>query len=384
MATADQTVVELTRQLVRINTVNPPGNEAAAVDHLARYLSQEGLSPETQEIAPGRTNLICRLRGAAPEGHLILSGHIDVVHQGEATWEQPPFAAERVGDRLIGRGVADMKGGVAAMATALVELSRSGFRPRADLVLAVSAGEEVDTAGARMMAREDVLKGGRMIVIGEPTGLDVYVAEKGVLWLRVACRGRTSHGSMPDLGVNAVSFAAALIEELERYPFPFSESPILGKPTLSINRIEGGVKTNVVPDLCTLEIDLRLVPGQEPDEVIRKLEQVVERLRDRRAQLVQTEIEVLQSMPPVETDQADPLVEAVMAAAAEVRGVEPAVDGVPYGTDAAVLAPALRASMVIFGPGKPQQAHQPNEYVDVVELEQASRTYALIARRLLD
>lgn len=308
---------------------------------------------------------------------------MDVVHPGETPWESSPFEATLTEGHIVGRGAADMKGGVAAMAVATVSLVRQGFTPRADLILAVSAGEEVDTAGARLMAASGVLEGAAGIVVGEPTGLDVFRAEKGVLWLKVTAHGRTAHGSMPQLGVNAVSYAVHLARLLEEGPFDFQPSPVLGDPTISINVIEGGVKSNVVPDRCSLVVDLRLVPGQSREAVLKRLEGLMREVALEAGLPVRTEVEILQDMPPVETSLHDPLLEATIGAATRVRGTEPELKGVSYGTDAAVLCPALDASMVIFGPGSPEQAHQPNEYVDVDDLDKAVEAYMLIAREIL-
>ncbi|HEV3312107.1 MAG TPA: M20/M25/M40 family metallo-hydrolase, partial [Chloroflexota bacterium] len=251
----------------------------------------------------------------------------------------------------------------------------------ADLILAVTAGEEVDMAGARLMAAGEVLAGTASLVIGEPTGLAVYRAEKGVFWVRVTAHGRTAHGSMPQLGVNAISFMARLIPRLEAYPFAFVESEILGKPTLSVNTIAGGVKTNVVADRCAIEIDMRLVPGQTPDDVLQLLQAIIDEVAA--DPQVRTTVEILQDVPPVETPASDRLVEVALEAARNAGSAAPDAGGVSFGTDGAILALALGASMVIFGPGGLDQLHQPNEYVEIAQLHLAVEAYKQIARRML-
>jgi succinyl-diaminopimelate desuccinylase len=376
-------VVALTQRLVRVNTVNPPGNEEAAMRVVGAYLEAAGIQPEYQELEPGRANLIARLPGSAGSGHLVLSGHMDVVHQGQGVWDHEPFDADLVDGRLVGRGTADMKGGVAAMAVALAGLSREGFRGSGDLILAVSAGEEVDTAGARLMARTNALADAAYLVVGEPTGLDVFIAERGVLWLRVSAHGRTAHGSMPHLGVNAISYIARVIPRLEANPFAFEAHPILGEPTVSVNGISGGVKVNVIPDYCEIAVDMRTVPGQSHDALIGDVRRLLDDAADEMGNAVRTNVEVLQNMPPVETSPEDRLVRVIVDAGAAARGASPTIGGVSYGTDGAVLAPALNCPLVIFGPGQPGQAHQPNEFIDVSELHQAVRAYSTLARTLL-
>jgi succinyl-diaminopimelate desuccinylase len=365
---------------VRFDTVNPPGNEEPAIRRLGEFLEQAGIVVEYQRLSENRLNLVARIRGSR-SGHLVLCGHIDVVHPGAGSWEVEPFGGVITDGRLIGRGSADMKGGVAAMAQAMADLAGEHFQPKADLILAVTAGEEVDMAGAKLLSSTDLLSGASRIVIGEPTSLDVFRAEKGVFWTRVTAHGRTAHGSMPNLGVNAISFMARLIIRLEEYPFAFEPSDVLGNPTISVNVIDGGVKTNVVPDRCRAEIDMRLVPGQSRADVLGRLKALMEEIR---AEIpVRTEVDILQDVPAVETPADDELVQATASIVNEVSGKKPTIGGVSYGTDGAIIAPSLGASMVIVGPGAPEQAHQPNEYVKIEELESAVEIYKGLARRLL-
>jgi len=373
-------VTRLAQDLIRFNTVNPPGNEEPALRHLAAYLEANGVSSEFQQLAPNRGNLIARLPGSRP-GHVVLCGHVDVVHPGASPWEHDPFRADIVDGRLIGRGATDMKGGVAAMTQAVVELASDGFTPGADLILTITCGEEVDMAGAKLLDASRALEGAKFVVIGEPTGLDVFRAEKGVLWPRITAFGRTAHGAMPHLGVNAISFISRLIARLEAYPFPFEPNDLLGQPTLSVNVIEGGVKTNVVADRCTVDVDMRLVPGQDKDEILSAIESIMSELK--RDIPVRTEIEITQFAAPVQTAEDSVLVSAAIEAVRAGCGREPAVGGVSYATDGAQIAPSLGADMIICGPGGVDQLHQPNEWVAINQLEEAVEVYKSIAVKLL-
>jgi succinyl-diaminopimelate desuccinylase len=375
-------VVELTRDLIRFPSVNPPGDEEEIAQFLGRRMSELGLEVQLQPLVYRRANVIGRLPGSG-SGHLVLTGHLDVVPTGEQPWSHDPFAADLVDGRIYGRGSADMKSGVAAMVGAAAALASSGFRPSADLIIAATAGEEAGLFGARGMAAQRSLEGSSYLVVGEPTGLDVYIGEKGIVWLDVVAYGRTGHGSMPWLGVNAVSFMARLIPRLEEYPFPYEESGLLGKPTLSVNVIRGGNKTNVIPDACRITIDMRTVPSQRNDELIGAVRDLAESVAREMNSELRVEIEVDQNEGPVETPEGHPLVDATVSVVSEVRGETPRVSGVTYGTDAAVLGPAFDLPMVICGPGEPGMAHQPDENVSVEQIVQAAQIYADLAERLL-
>jgi succinyl-diaminopimelate desuccinylase len=276
-----------------------------------------------------------------------------------------------------------MKGGVASILTAMIALKRSHFRPAGDIVLAATAGEEAGLYGARAMVARGSLTGAGYLVVAEPSDLDIFVAEKGVLWLDVHYYGRTAHGSMPWLGVNAISAMARLIPRLEEYPFPYEESPSLGKPTLSVNIIGGGNKTNVVPDHCHIVLDMRTVPSQDHASLIEDVRRTAEDVARETSAEMQVNIQVDQNDGPVETDPEEPLVAALAESVGAVTGRSPRIGGVTYATDAAVLGPGFQIPMVVCGPGAPGMAHQPDEYVEIAQLAQAADIYTDLARRLL-
>src|SRR5579884_185790 len=292
-------VIDLTRDLIQLRSVNPPGDEQPVAELLAGVMESYGLEVEVQVLAENRANVIGRLRGTGT-GHLVLTGHLDVVPPGEQAWRHDPFGGEEEDGRLFGRGSADMKGGVAAMVTAAGLLARDGFKPKADLIVATTAGEEAGMLGAKAMVERASLAGSAYLVVGEPTDLDVFIAEKGVLWVRVKAFGRTAHGSMPHLGANAISVLARLIPPLEEYPFTFDEHPLLGSPTFGANVIRGGNKTNVVPDYAEVELDLRTVPGQDHEDMIAKIRSMAEEAAAEVPGEIRIEVEAFNDKGPVE------------------------------------------------------------------------------------
>ncbi len=268
----EDAIVSLTRGLVHCDTSNPPGNEEAAAHFLGDHLAHKGIAVEYLQVEPDRAILLARLPGFERTGSVVLSGHLDVVPAQEPGWTYDPFTATQVGDRLIGRGTADMKGGLAAMAVAMIALQRSGFRPRADLVFVASVGEERGMVGARHLAASGVLQDCAFLVVGEPTGLDVCPAQRGILVFRLTVHGRTAHSSMPELGVSAVSYLARAITALETHQFAYQENELLGAPSVNVGVIEGGVAPNIVPDRCSATMSIRLVVGQTLGQVETKVE----------------------------------------------------------------------------------------------------------------
>jgi succinyl-diaminopimelate desuccinylase len=366
------TVLELTRELVRTETINPPGDESRVADIVGARLEGAGLEVERHPLAEGRDSLVARWRGSDGRPALCLTAHLDTVPLGRAEWDHEPLAGELDGGRVYGRGASDMKGGLAAIVTAAERVAALG-RGQAGLELVLCAGEETGCEGARALAAGGPLGDVGAVLVAEPTSNYPCVAHKGVVWIDASTRGRSAHGSMPHLGDNAVYKLARAITELERFDFGGPEHDLLGAPTLSVGTVAGGVNINSVPDGATAGVDVRTVPGLDGDEVIARLGDLLgEEVRlDRRVDL-----------PPVATDPRDPWVEEVFELMEPVIGERPAPRGLAYFTDAAALTPAYGTPpTVICGPGDADQAHQTDESCSVELLDAAAESIFEIARR---
>ena len=377
-------VVELTRALVRHDTVNPPGQERRLAEYLAGYCDQIGLRSEVQRIDGidgERANVIARLPGSGEAPPLILCGHLDTVPIGEVPWRFDPFAAEIVDGKIWGRGTSDMKSGLAAAVVAAGLIAESGARLKGDLIVAGTAGEEVDRIGAVRLIEAGSLPAGPLLT-AEPSGNDVYTAEKGALWLEIVARGRAAHGSMPELGANAIEHLARAIVALRSEELPHREHPLLGRPTLNVGTIHGGSKTNMVADSCSVTLDIRTVPGQDHQAIVDQVQRLIDRIGAAGPECP-TEVRVINDAPPIETDPGDAFARDVVRAVADVTGRRVTPAGVMYYTDAAALVPALGVPMAICGPGRRELAHQVDEYVEIDRLIEAVAIYRrLIERRL--
>ena len=275
-------LVGLCRDLVRFRSVNPPGDELEIAQYVADFLRDAGLAVEVIPHTPTRASVLARLEGSGEMPALLYTGHLDVVPVGAEEWRHDPFGGEVVAGKLWGRGSSDMKGGDAAMIVAAKVLAEANIRLRGDLLLAFTAGEEHDMLGAAVIAARSDLAPVQAVVVAEPSYNDVYVAEKGVLWLKITTYGKTAHGSMPHLGQNAVMMMMAFLSELDSLAVPYEEHPLLGGFTRSINTIGGGVKINVVPDRCEATIDQRTVPGQDHAAIVGQVEELIADLARRR------------------------------------------------------------------------------------------------------
>ncbi|MFC1680516.1 M20 family metallopeptidase [Pseudomonadota bacterium] len=363
--------VQLTQDLVRINTVNPPGGELACARHLGKYLEDNGFSVAFHEFAESRTSLVARLPGTDDLLPLCFTGHIDTVPLGAAPWRSDPFGGDLDGDKLFGRGTTDMKGAVAAIALAVADIAKNG-RPRAGLELVITAGEETGCEGAAYLAGKTnaLVKTGAMVV-GEPTSNYPLVGHKGAYWLNLISRGITAHGSMPDKGENAIYKAAHAVCQLEEFSWKGCSHSMLGEPSLNVGTIQGGMNLNSVPDKAIIGVDIRTVPGQSHQQIHQQL-----------SELLGDEIE-LQEVVGVEgiwSDPEDEWIQRVYGMVEEITGVKPEPRGATYFTDGPTLAKASGGPpTLILGPGEAAMAHQTDEYCSVEKLEQSIELYRRIA-----
>jgi len=294
---------QLLSRLIQADTTNPPGNETIAAELLRDYLEANGLECELYARVPERANLVTRIKGTGDGPSLLLLGHTDVVLADPAEWSVPPFSGEVRDGEIWGRGALDMKSHVAANAVAIASLAREGFRPKGDLIFAATADEEVGAGyGLEWLcdAHPDAVRadfcinegGGELLEIDGRTYWVCSTAEKMSAPFRIAVHGRSGHESMPGIADNALVKAARLIERISAYEPPrevqqevaaflraldadFDSLPPaaaelvepLLAPTFSPTMIRASEKRNVIPALCEITVDCRLLAGTTPADV---------------------------------------------------------------------------------------------------------------------
>ena len=375
-------IVSLCQDLVRINSVNPPGDERRIAEFAAGILLKAGLEVEIIQHSRTRASILATLKGGGRVRPLLYNAHLDTVPLGAEKWDHEAFAAEISEGRIWGRGTADMKGGMAALIVAASMIAQSRLPLRGDLILAFTAGEEVDSLGATCIAAKSELGPAQAVMIPEPSGNDVYVAEKGALWLEATTHGKTAHGAMPELGENAVLMMVDFIGEMQKMKIPFEEHPLLGGFSISVNTIQGGMKTNVVPDRCVITVDMRTVPGQRHEAIVGLVKDMIVGMGQRKPGF-KASVKIVNDRLPVETSPDEPAVQGFLDIVGEVLGKRPVPKGVRYYTDATALVPAFEAPMIICGPGDPKLAHQPNESVEIEKLVQSAKIYTMAAAKFL-
>jgi succinyl-diaminopimelate desuccinylase len=376
---------DFTRKLLRIDTVNPPGKEDPVIWAVSDLFDHFGIPYTVFPHGNGRSSILGILRGIDEKPGLLMAGHGDTVPIGNAKWNHQPFGAEIEDGRLYGRGASDMKSGVAAMVFAAGALAGLGIQLKGDLLVAVTAGEETDSLGAREVVKSSWIKKVSYGLIAEPTDLNLLVAEKGALWVRLEAFGITAHGSMPSIGVNAVELLAELTawwkEEWSCKWTPESH-PLLGMATISLNSFSGGSAPNVVPDHAEAIIDMRTLTGQDHGKI---LDAISSRMasQEQAHHGLRFKLQILNDRPPVDIPVDHPLVKSLKNTVESVAGFTPSYGGAAFYTDASVFGPQGGIPMVVCGPGNMETMHKADEYVEISKLCKAAEIYACWAAELL-
>lgn len=366
----DSTVIELTRKLLAFDTINPPGNEQPCLLWLSDYLQQRGFEVSHYPFADNRINLIASIKGQLPGAPLAFSGHLDTVPLGNAPWQHDPFAGEIYDGKLYGRGSSDMKAAVAAFIVACVE-QQAAIRASSGVVLLLTGGEESGCDGARALIdnKACLLPQPAAVIVGESTANYPVIGHKGALWLRCETRGKTAHGAMPELGINAIYLAADALGKIRSFE-PGPAHPLMQKPTLNVGVIRGGLNINSVADSASFDVDMRTDPTLAHQPLTQRLQQ---HLSDA------VTISTLVDLPAVLTDSLHPWIQQVFALCQPLQSEPITARIVPYFTDAALLLNAMgNPPCIILGPGEPSMAHQTDEYCTVASLQQSVTLYQQI------
>jgi acetylornithine deacetylase/succinyl-diaminopimelate desuccinylase-like protein len=324
-------VVDLLRDYLRIDTSNPPGNELIAARFFKGLFDREGIPSEIFEIAPGRANLVARLKGTGEKRPLVLLNHMDVVNAERPFWSVDPFGGVVKGGYVYGRGALDMKTTGLLEAVVLINLKRSGARLARDLIFVATADEEVDAIGIDWIVkkRPDLVEGAEFMlneggvidrIGGRVRSWDVGVTEKCPLWIKIVSRGRPGHGSQPFTKDNAVLALLSSLDRLSRHRTPIRLTPAaeayfkaraasqrgslaekyrdiresiedpevlesiesdqylnaIVRNTISITMLQGAPQTNIIPTVAEARVDIRLLPGEDPAAFLEEIRKIVE------------------------------------------------------------------------------------------------------------
>ena len=366
--------IDLLRQLVAHNTVNDPGNEEPLAHYIVSELEPLGFTTQLVPCGPNRSSVVA-FKGNPAGRKLMFNGHLDVVPVSQ-NWATDPFVLTQEGDRLYGRGTADMKGGIASMIAAARKAIKEGVDfSHGQLILTFVADEEIYNKGTHSVLAMPEVRAADFAVIGEPTELEICVGHRGTVREVIRVNGTPCHSSKPAEGVNAISQMSHVIQAIDAHHEVLKavKHPILPSPSIAVVMIEGGEKDNIIPGHCDIRFDRRTLPAETQEdihtEITALLDSVAARVPD-----FSYELTPYIYLAAGEVSPASEIVEKAVVAYQHVFGKQAVLRDFTATCEQSLFMHAGIDSL-IFGPGSIQQAHVDNEYTTVSQLQAATAFY---------
>jgi len=362
-------LVKIARDVIQIDSQNPPGNEVRVAEYVRKDMQSLGLDVKVYAFKKNRPNVIATLKGRWPRAQaakeaILITPHYDTVPVGTG-WRYPPLGAAVRNGRIYGRGATDDKGNLACAMEVMHSLVEEGGRLNKDVVFAATADEETGSHwGIVPLLQKNILRAKTALIL-DSDEFDAIVCQKGLIHCRVQIFGKKAHAAYNWRGVNAIEIAARVIHRLKRHQFKYKKHPILRPPTKNIGKITGGDKVNIVADFCEFALDMRYLPGMDPNKVLAEVKALI-RSEAKRFQIVIDDLQL-----PYEIDRDHPLVKTYVEAAKRMR-MKHAIKG---SEGATVITFFKKKGIPAFATGYSSRgaAHITDEYAEIEKLYRGAR-----------
>lgn len=360
--------IALLKEILAITSVNGADNEGAVAEFIANYLKEKHIDAFVQQIDETHANIIAKLEGKSSET-VVWNGHLDTVPYGNTEeWNTDPSIPVEKNGRIYARGASDMKSGLAAMVYLLGEIGESGEKPEQTILFLGTCDEEKSGLGAEKILEEIDLSSGSLLLIGEPTGCKLGVAQKGCIWAQLNISGKTSHGAYPEEGYNAVEYGMKIVCRIKKWVTEY-EHRVLGTATAQVTMIQGGIAPNMTPDFAEILLDIRTVPGISAEDVEKKIKKICRKEVEETNGEVKFEVRIKNERRAIEIAEEERWLKEFKAYLKQ-NGAETEEIGINYFTDASILTKKeSEIPVLLFGPGEPRLAHKPNEFVELEKYE---------------
>jgi succinyl-diaminopimelate desuccinylase len=353
---------DILRKLININTTNLPGNEMDMVNAILEFFP-ENIDYEIIDHGNNRGSLLIELKGKNDE-KMGFIGHIDTVPvPDESSWIYPPFEGVIEDGYMYGRGTSDMKGGVTAMILTALHFIENNITPPHGLKFIFTADEESGGMGVKAMRDKGYLNDISKVFITEPSDEEIGICEKGTLWISIRVKGKSAHGSRPELGLNAIEKLYEYINRLKGTLDLDKKHSLLGSSSYAITLINGGVKTNIIPEDANAALDIRTIPGFDHEKIIRDAHKISKDMEIENEGMT-IEIQVENNRPPLTMDEENKFIKDIVSIY-EKLSYPIKFKGINFYTDASQLIPYHNIPFVILGPGEENMCHQKNERIKI-------------------
>ncbi|WP_202707237.1 M20 family metallopeptidase [Sporosalibacterium faouarense] len=382
---SEEEIIDLIKSLVKIPS--HPGiknQETKVAEYIHNVFQKEGIHSEVVPVVDGRSNIIAKLEGEGKGKTLLLTGHIDTVPPYGMS---KPFEVQVKDDKLLGRGVVDMKGPLACMIMAMIGLKRAGIGLKGDVIFAGVIDEEEKSEGTIELI-ESGIKADAAIV-GEPSELEICIAHRGLEWFEFVFQGRAVHGGKQEEGINAILKASNFIQKVENDLIPKINKRnhrVTKSSSMNYGLIKGGTQPSTVAGDCILKVDRRWVPGEKYKDIINEYEEVIKELekedKDFKCKLRVMDVSVMREgyvHEAMEIDSEHPIIDIVSETTKEIIGIEPKKTSFTAWTDGGLISGYGKIPTIVFAPGDLESAHSSDEYLAIEQIYPATLIYAMTA-----
>lgn len=365
-----QEILKTALELVKIDSRNGPHGEDEISSYITAFLEKTGIDNAVISHEKNRKSVIAYYPGLDSKKNLLMCGHMDTINLDGVLDTSNFIKAEIKDKKMYGLGSSDMKGGLAAMLHALKEIANKGFKPKYDIYFAFTGDEEADKAGALHLLENELTGNTKLMIVGEPTNLNLGLGSKGQVWLEIRFKGKAAHGSTPDKGKNAVLMAANFIFKILGPDFFVKNERFFPKSTINVSFLNSEGPFNVVPDNAVAGFDIRLSPPETIDNIIKKIKDILA------AELKRSEYElkIIDSLEPSfikpESRIANEIKKIIGKHVSGKRKIS-----LPYATDGSVLNTYASVPVIILGPGISEVIHNKDEYIFVDNIIAATKIY---------
>ena len=375
----EKEVTKLLGDLISINSVNPlqdisSKGEKELASYVRKYLKNIGIKSILYPILNERPNIIGIIKGKNKGKNLILEAHMDTVKADNMVID--PFLPKIKEGKMFGRGACDDKGSLASMLLAIKLIKQTGISLKGNVYIAAVIDEEHKQRGVLHLLNQGFRFDAG--IVGEPTSLDIIIAHQGCLRWRIITKGISVHSSEPEKGENAIYFMSEVINILQKKLIPLCKEKshsLVGSPTLSVNIIQGGTQINTIPNRCFIEIDRRMIPGENSQDILKQVDKFLNKLKKENPLLELEREDPFITSPSMQINRDEEIVQALFRCIRDNGAIEPKIRGVKFGTDAAIFV-AQGIPTAVFGPGNIAQAHSEEEWVEIKQVAQAAEIIA--------
>ena len=392
----DDEVVNFLSELIQYNSSYPPGDTRKIAQFCQNKLSEFDIdakiftSPPDVKSAIGdnfdSSNYQSVIATIGEGDHILtLHSHIDTVSAGNLNdWQEDPFAGKIIDGKIYGRGAGDDKGSVTAQVMATIAIKRSDYLLNGKIQLVLAADEEASSNRGTRWLRDSGLIDPEFLIIGEQTNNNICTVERAILWLSITIYGKSAHGAMPWEGNNAVIHMCNFVDRLNNEVIPLYHKEFdssIPFSTISMTKIRGGEKTNIIPGDCSLDVDCRLAYAKDAETILDHMVKILQEESNKKKKFVWIINKLQHDGTPIQTNEDASIVNVMSQVCQDVTNNKAVTNWYKQASDGRLFS-NKGIPIIIFGPGDPALGHSPNEYVTKKQLVEATKIYALTATRL--